>query len=222
MKSLHLLIFMLLVPFILNAQTEETNTIGFRAGVNLTPMLFGEYGITIERYSGNQSIYFSFAYMTEKQFNRKTLDDDYDFNVGTFFYLPSHGPVFRLGYKFELQKFTPRAGFFIMPELIFRQNGFDHTSFHRRSDKDPLEQTISMCGKRYGGAIKFGWQNSFSKTSKVYWELNLSIGALYRDDAFMIYYSRYYTTTKLQDLYREQGWMPTYALNFIIGFDFSK
>lgn len=222
MKTLNLLILALLTPFILTAQTDETNTIGYRAGINLSPILFGEYGFSVERYSGNKSIYFSFAYKTERQFSNMTMDEDFDFNKGTYFYLPSKGFTLRLGYKFELKKLIPNAGFFVMPELIYRQDGFDHFTFYRRSDDYPLEQTYSMCGQRYGGAFKFGWQNSFKKESPIYWELNIAIGALYRKDNFMLYYSRYYTEIKLQELFNESGWMPTYALNFIIGYHFNN
>jgi hypothetical protein len=118
MKTLNLLILALLTPFILTAQTDETNTIGYRAGINLSPILFGEYGFSVERYSGNKSIYFSFAYKTERQFSNMTMDEDFDFNKGTYFYLPSKGFTLRLGYKFELKKLIPNAGFFVMPELM--------------------------------------------------------------------------------------------------------
>ncbi len=221
MKTLYLLIFVLLTPFILNAQTEEVKNNGFRAGINLSPMLFGEYGFTFERYFGNKSIYFSFAYKTEKQFNNMDIDDDYYFNSSTYNYLPSKGIALRLGYKFKMKKDAASDGLFIMPELIFRQDGFDHFTFYKENEQN-FEQTYSMCGKRYGAAFKFGWQNHFKNESPIYWELNFAFGALYRNDNFMLYYSKDYTETEINKLYNQTGFMPTYAFNIIFGYDFNK
>jgi len=216
MKKLNLLILLFSFPIILIAQNTDSITKGFRAGINLTPIIFGEYGMVIERYSGNHSLVLSLGYMSSVVHD----EPDYDFNTRTAFYLPSSGPVIRLGYKYSG---SSRAGFFMMPELFFRQNGFDHVTFYRRSDDRPLEATYSLCGRRYGGAFKFGWQNYFGQSSKVFWELNIGLGAFYYVDHSMLYSSKYYVhDPDIEKLIETKGWLPSYSLNFIIGFDFSK
>ena len=219
MKKINLFILLFTFPIILVAQKTDSLSKGIRAGIIITPTIIGEYGMAIEHYSGNHSLVLSLGYMSSVISN----DADFDFNKRTAFYLPSKGPIFRLAYKFSSLNSSSRAGFYIMPELFFRQSGFDHVTFYRKSDKNPLEETYSLCGKHYGGAVKFGWQNYFGQRSKVFWELNIGVGAFYYVDHSMLYYSKYYVNDPdIEKLIETKGWRPTFSLNFIIGFDFSK
>jgi len=221
MKKAYLLFLLLIFPLFIFSQTTDYTTKGFRAGINIIPTYFGEYGITLERYSGNHSIYLSLAYMiTVQRDNIHSFSVDYVFNRNTLLFFPSRGPVARLGYKFV---FGPKKVFYLMPEFIFKQSSFDHITFYKLSDDFPIEETYSLCGHRYGAAVKMGWQNYFGQESKIYWELNLGLGVLYYNDHYMLYSSKFYPDDpRINQLLTNEGWGPTYSINFIIGFDFSK
>ncbi len=217
MKKFYILVVLIFISYFANAQ-NEANNLNFRAGIKLSSIIVGEIGLNLELYKENKALIFAMEYKTDLDGN---LPTDYDFNKATHGFLASYGPTFRLGYKMSSNNTFEQSSFFVLPELIFRQAGYDHTTFYRKSDNDYLEQVESMCSKRYGGGIKLG-VNKYFRSSKVYWELNMGLGILYYKDKKVLHSSKNYSDTPLQQLYTDEGSMLTYSLNFIIGFDFNN
>ena len=217
MKKYFYLFALIITPYISVAQ-ENPSPLGFRGGVNISSFFIGEMGINMELYKENNALTFSLAYNIS---NKGDWATNYDFNSSTYAFLAMHGPVIRLGYKMSSNSNYSKLPFFFMPELMYRQAGYNHITFIRKSDKDYVEQIESMCSNRYGGGLKVGW-NKYFGTSQMYWELNFGVGTLYRIDKKVLHYSNNITDKPIQKLYTEEGWIFTYSVNFIIGLDFSK
>ena len=217
MKKLYL-ILLLSFPLISLSQNNTTSS-GFRSGINIGTIPFGEIGLITEYYKGGNALSLNLSYNFGMQGDMAT---NYDFNKNTNGFLAAHGPVIRLGYKFGSNSDQSKLNFFLMPELLFKQAGYDHITFTRKSDDDYIELVQSMCGNRYGAGLRFGWQKYLSPESKIFWELNFSAGAAYRVDKFMNYSNKSTSYVPLNTLIKEEGWILNYSLGFIIGFDFSK